>query len=172
MCPPGTAAPNERDQLEQVQSQPGARRERRGQARADGTRSRLASTPGTATAASGIAAKLSTIPISATVPSAGAVIGAVASVAPTDDAQRAPPDAGPSARSVQRVNVVAPQSADAESQPPRSKTAHGSISRTAETGRGQQRVGPDLPLAQPATARSTTSAAARVAGAGQPRNAT
>ena len=45
-------------------------------------------------------------------------------------AEHAPDACGPRARSLQRVKVVAPQSAATESQPPRSRLAQGSTSRT------------------------------------------
>ena len=55
-----------------------------------------------------MAAKLRAMPTGATVPSAQAVIGAVASVAPTDDPSVRQPKLRPSAASVQRLNRAGP----------------------------------------------------------------
>src|SRR5690606_13810759 len=87
-------------------------------------------TPGTATAAVGMATMLRPMPASATAPSVAAVIGAVASVAPTDEAIVRARNPFPNAPSLQRVAVVAPQSAAADSQPPRSNTDHGATGIT------------------------------------------
>ena len=92
---------------------------------------RLASTPGTAIAASGIATKLSTTPTGATAPSVIAVSGAVATVAPTDDAPPCSSQCSPPACLAQRAKRTAPQSESTESQAPRSTTAHGSSSSTS-----------------------------------------
>ena len=112
------------------------------------------------------------MPTGATVPSAQAVIGAVASVAPTDEPSVRQPTPRPSAPSVQRLKRVAPQSAAAESQPPRSSTAHGSTSSTARQVAASSSSPRTCRWRTRQRARTTASAAARVAGAGQPRKAT
>ena len=66
------------------------------------------------------------MPASETVPNNAAVIGAVASVAPTDPASVRQSQSFPSARSLHRVATSAPPSAAAESQAPGSSTAPGS----------------------------------------------
>src|SRR5438093_13725964 len=77
-----------------------------------------------------MATKLRAIPITATAPSAVAVIGAVARVAPTDEPSVLHHTAEPRIRSVHRLKVVAPHRAAAESQPPKSTIAQGSNNRT------------------------------------------
>ena len=74
----------------------------------------------------------------------------------------------PRARSLQRPKVAAPQSAAAESQAPRSSTAQGSSSSTTRQVAASRWVW--LPLLARHSASRRPSAAARVAGAGQPRN--
>ena len=106
-------------------------------ARAAGSRAR----PGTATAATGIATKLSAMPIGATAPSSHAVTGAVATVAPTDDAADCHSQCVPPASSAQRANRTAPQSDSTDSQPPRSNTANGIEQEHHEPRGRQQRVG-------------------------------
>jgi hypothetical protein len=137
-----------------------------------GYASRLAKTPGTASAASGMAAKLSTIPMIATEPRAAAVIGAVARVAPTDDPNVRHHIRVPRALSDQRVKVVAPHKAATDSQPPRSTMAQGSTRSTQRQVAASSELGSTRRCLTRLTATSTASAAARVAGAGQPRNAT
>ena len=137
-----------------------------------GKSSRLKSTPGTATAAMGMAAKLSTMPTGATVPNAHAVIGAVASVAPVDDPSVRHPKLRPRAASVHRLNRVAPQSAAADNHPPRSSAAHGSTSSTARQVAASSSSLRTCRCATRQRAATSASAAARVAGAGQPRNPT
>ena len=98
-----------------------------------------------------MAAKLRSTPTGATVPSDQAVIGAGGERRAHRRAERAPADAPAAARrSVQRLNRAAPQSAAAESQPPRSSDRPGIDQQHREAGGREQLVGPHLPLANAA----------------------
>src|SRR4051812_9949691 len=125
-----------------------------------------------AMAADGMAMRLSAIPMIATAPNAAAVIGAVARVAPIDEPSVLHHGLGPRVRSVQPLKVVAPHRAAADSQPPRSTMAQGSSTRTHKQVAARRAFGSTRRCRTRLSARITASAAARVAGAGQLRNAT
>ncbi len=137
-----------------------------------GATSRLASTPGTATAATGIAMKLSAIPTGATAPSSHAVTGAVATVAPTDDAADCHSQCFPPASSAQRAKRTAPHSDSTDNQPPRSNTANGSSSMTTSPVAASSASGCTARCRQRSHTSTHAIAPARTAGAGHPRNAT
>jgi hypothetical protein len=170
--PPGTAAPAVASSSSPWSPSPAPAASASPSRGDNGKRTRLANTPGTATAASGIAAKLSRMPTTATAPSAAAVRGAVASVAPSDELRVRHQNDGPSARSLQRVKVEAPHRAATESQPPRSIIERGSTRSTQRQVADRSEFASTLRCRARLTARSTASAAALVAGAGQPRNPT
>ncbi len=88
-------------------------------------------------------------------------------------AQRSPPGGLPRVRSVHRLNVVAPHSAAADSHATQIEYRPGIHQKHTEAGCRQKRVGLDPALSSPAQRQERLpSAAARVAGAGQPRKAT
>jgi hypothetical protein len=170
--PPGMAAPTRASSSSPWSARPDPAASALARPGHIGTASRLANTPGTATAAMGIAAKLSAIPATATVPSAAAVNGAVANVAPIEELRVRQPMAGPSARSLHRVQVVAPQRAAAESHPPKSVMAQGSARRTARQVPASSGSAWIFRWRARHHASVIASAAARVAGACQPSSAT
>jgi hypothetical protein len=118
-----------------------------------------------------MAAKLRAIPTGATVPSAQAVIGAVASVAPTDEPSVRQPNPRPSAG---RSTAEARRTPECRSREPAAEVDRGPgiHQQHHETGGREQLIGAHVPLPHPAARQHQGSAAARVAGAGQPMNPT
>ena len=169
-CPPGTTAPHRAISCSTPSPRPAPAASGAASDTDTAPMARLAMTAGTTTAARGIATRLSPIPMSATEPSAAAVIGAVARVAPTDVARVLVTPPLPSRRDDHSAR---------RSPPPRAPR-----SKATRRGRGRprdRRAGPRARSCRGGRRRGasavgcarwpgcTMSAAARAAGAGQPR---
>ena len=123
-------SPRASEELEDVEYQAGAARERTGQSRPQREEQQAGEHAGDGDGGERNGGEVEDDADGGDGAEGSAVIGAVASVAPIDEPSVRHQAFFPRAWSVQRVKLEAPQSAAADSQPPRSRTAQGSTSRT------------------------------------------
>jgi len=164
-CPPGTAAAPRatRSSSARPSPDPAATSVATPDAIQDSASARAS--PGTTTAASGMATRFATTPIGATVPNASALIGAVSNAAAIDGATRRSQSARP--RNARSAQITAPIAA-IESHAPTARIAHGSMRRTMSAATESVPAGATTRCLMRATSDSTSIATARRAGAGNP----
>lgn len=126
---------------------------------------RLKNNPGTTTPVSGTATRLAKIPIGETVPNQNAVIGAVASVAPTDAPSKRH-------RGTSEMPKFVPHTAATDNHAPTDLLASGSSARTTSTATASTADGGGCRCLVRATPTMVTNDAALVAGAGNPNSPT